>query len=113
MVDGIYSITFRGAADWGLGMLVLREGTVTGADAAGATFDGVYKKDGERVSFNLVMTVPPGVVLVQGTPARPVSYEVQFAASVPIKALDSSEPVLLEMPPGPLNVIFKRLRKLG
>ena len=85
---------------------------MTGADAAGATFDGTYKEDGERVSFTLTMTVPPGVVLVQGTPARPVSYEVPIAASVPIRALNSLEPVRLEMPQGPVNVIFRRLQNL-
>jgi hypothetical protein len=113
MVDGIYSITFRGAADWGLGMIVLHGGTVTGADAAGATYDGTYKAEGESVSFRLTMTVPPGVVLVQGTRARPVSYDIPIAASVPAKALENSEPVTLEMPPGPVNVIFRRLRKFG
>ena len=113
MIAGIYSITFRGAADRGIGMLVLQGGTVTGADAAGVLFDGTYKEDGERVSFSLTMTVPPGVVLVQGTAPRPVPDEVPIAASVPVKALDNFEPVLMEMPPGPVNVIFRRLRKLG
>jgi hypothetical protein len=42
MMDGIYSITFRGATDWGLGMLVLRSGQLTGADVGGVLYDGRY-----------------------------------------------------------------------
>ena len=42
-MDGIYSVTFRGAVDWGIGMLVLRKGVVTGADAGGIYYDGHYR----------------------------------------------------------------------
>lgn len=28
MLDGIYSITFRGRADWGMGMIILQRGSI-------------------------------------------------------------------------------------
>src|SRR6476661_2868288 len=39
-MDGIYSVTFRGAVDWGVGMLLLLHGRIVGADVAGILFDG-------------------------------------------------------------------------
>jgi len=45
-MDGIYAIRFRGAADWGLGMLVLQGGKITGVDAGGVQYDGVYSDIG-------------------------------------------------------------------
>jgi hypothetical protein len=43
MVDGIYTMTYLGASgDWGMGMLVLRQGIVVGADAVGGLYDGRY-----------------------------------------------------------------------
>jgi hypothetical protein len=112
MADGIYTMTFRGAVGWGTGMLVLRKGTVTGADAGGALYDGVYEEKPNDIFLDLKMHVPAGVVLVQGTPPRPTPYEVPFKATVPKAAIENSSPVLVQLPPGPINVIVKRLRKL-
>lgn len=112
-LDGIYLITFRGAADWGIGMLVLQNGVVTGADAAGVLYDGDYEAQGSLVNIELRLTVPAGVSLVQGTPVQPKTYTVPAKISVDRNAFDSQETVLLELPPGPVNVIFQRLRSLN
>lgn len=110
MIDGIYSITFRGAADWGIGLLILQQGTVIGADAGGVKYDGTFREEGETIEVNLTLTVPPGTTLVQGTRAQSVPYEVPLTASLPKSALDTGQAVTLSMPQGPVNVIFRRLR---
>jgi hypothetical protein len=87
MMDGIYSITFRGATDWGLGMLVLRSGQLTGADVGGVLYDGRYHEQAGSLIIEAELTVPPGATLVQGIPARPQTYKVPFTALVPQTAI--------------------------
>jgi hypothetical protein len=113
MLDGIYSIIFRGRADWGTGMMILQRGVITGADAQGGLYDGSYVELGTDLQVDFTITVPPGVTLVQGTPARAEQYTISARTTLPTKALDTGEPVLMELPPGPVNVIFRRLRVLG
>ena len=113
MVEGIYSITFRGSADWGIGMLLFQRGIILGADVSGVQFDGVYRDDGEALHVDLTMAVPPGVMLVMGGPPQSKPYSIPVEAKVPKICLETQEPLLLNLPPGPVNVIFKRLRKLG
>lgn len=112
MLDGIYSITFRGLADWGMGMIVMRDGHIVGADVAGVLYDGIYEETGTNVRAKFTMTVPPGATLVQGTPARPVAYTVQVDENIPASAFKDGHSVTLKLPPGPVNVIFRRLRPL-
>lgn len=113
MLEGFYSITFRGASDWGMGMLILQKGQVVGSDAGGVQYDGTYQDIGDSISINITMTVPPGVPLVQGIPARPQKYTVPIEATLSKHAIESSQPILLQLPPGPINVIFRQLRTLG
>ncbi len=110
MVDGIYSITFRGAVDWGLGLLILQKGTITGADAGGISYDGNYTIENSSINFNAMLTVPPGASLVQGTPVKSISYEIPINALFSEDVLKNGELVTLEMPQGPVNVIFRLLR---
>jgi hypothetical protein len=111
-MEGIYSITFRGATGWGLGMLLLRGGRLTGADIGGIRYDGSYSVQSNELNIDAVLTVPPGATLVQGVPPRPQAYEVPFKARVPQASVEEGKAVLVNMPPGPVNVIVKFLRSL-
>lgn len=111
-VDGIYSITFRGAADWGMGLLVLQNNTITGADVAGGIYDGNFTETADAIEATISLTVPPGVMLVQGTVPSPEVQEIPFSASIPKEAIEKQAPVLIQMPVGPVNIIFKFLRPL-
>lgn len=53
MIDGIYQITFRGAADWGIGILHLKDRVITGADVGGVLYDGAYSGQGEKLNLIL------------------------------------------------------------
>ncbi len=112
MLDGIYSITFRGAADWGMGLLLLRNGTVVGADVGGVQYDGAYFEGPSSVDIDIVLTVPPGVQLAQGTPARATRYSFPIKSKLSTSALDGKQPATLDTPYGPVSVIFHRLRAL-
>jgi hypothetical protein len=111
-MEGIYSVTFRGAVEWGFGMLLLRGGRIVGADVGGVLFDGSYRRHGDELKVDVVMTVPPGAVLVQGTAPKPKPYTVAFEDVVPMQSIRDGTPVLIQMPPGPVNIIFKLLRAL-
>jgi hypothetical protein len=50
MVDGIYSLTYRGAVDWGIGMLVMQRGIIVGSDAGGVLYDGTLLVSRSRPS---------------------------------------------------------------
>lgn len=111
MLDGIYSITFRGAVDFGIGVLILQKGSVIGADSGGVQYDGNYVERENLVDIDLIMTVPPGATLVQGTKARPQEYRVPIKATLPAIVFERGQPARLELEPGPVNVIFRFLRK--
>lgn len=111
LFEGIYSITFRGAADWGMGMFILQGGKLTGADAAGVLYDGGYSEQDGQLVLDVTMRVPPGVGLVQGVPPQQKPYDVHFVARIPPEAIETQSPVLLSLPPGPVNVIFRWLRQ--
>ncbi len=109
---GIYTLHFRGAAGWGMGLLELRDGIAAGADVAGALYDGTYEETDVDLTLSMHMTVPPGVTLVQGTAPRPLQYSVDFNAKIPKSSIEAREPILIDLPPGPVNVIIARLRTL-
>lgn len=113
MMDGFYSITFRGAADWGMGMLVLLKGIATGADSGGVLYDGRYEERNDGIEVNLTLTVPPGAMLVQGTPVQSKSYTIPLQASFSKEAIETGQPTLIKMQQGPINVIIRRLRSFG
>jgi len=112
-MDGIYSITFRGAFDWGIGMLMLHKEVITGVDAGGVNYDGQFQEFGDSVKFDIVMTVPPGATLVQGTPAKSEAYKISFQETVPRSDIENNQTVRFNQPPGPVNVIFSKLRELS
>lgn len=112
MVDGIYQITFRGTADWGMGMLLLKDEEITGADVSGALYDGTYSEQEDEIAIKITLTVPPGATLVTGTPPQSKEYKFDFELSLDKKDIDTKAPVLVQLPQGPVNVIFNRLRNL-
>lgn len=112
MFDGIYQITFRGAADWGMGILILKNGVVTGADVGGVLYDGNYMEKDRNLEVNLILTVPPGVTLVMGTQPQSKEYNFPFKLSLSEQDMKTKIPVLIQLPQGAVNVIFNCLRNL-
>jgi hypothetical protein len=94
----------------GLGLLLLKNGVIAGADAAGATYDGTYTElDDGTAEGSVTMTVPPGVQLVTGATAatEPIVHEIPLRLPA---NLGGGNALPLQTPTGPINIIFKRLR---
>jgi hypothetical protein len=112
--DGFYSILFRGTHDFGVGVIVLNNGAIVGADSGGVAYDGIFYEDPDRrrVVLKITATVPPGVELVQGIPAQPRPYTFKIEAAVPDDLRRGEASAAIQTPFGPVNVIFRRLRSL-
>lgn len=111
MIEGFYSIAFTGAAGSSIGILVLTNGIVTGADAGGATYDGSYVENAKTGSLDaeVTMNAPAGVAPVQtGIPlSTPVKIPINTAFP---RDLGAEKPVRIETPIGPINIVFKKIR---
>ena len=112
MIDGFFRIAFTGAAGSGFGILALHDGSIVGADAAGAIYDGTYAENhvtGE-INISVTMAAPAGITPVQtGVPlAAPMS--IPITATIAQADLNSDKPSLLQSPLGPVNVVFRKIR---
>jgi hypothetical protein len=112
MTEGFFRIAFTGATGSGLGILVLHNGSVVGADTGGGIYDGSYieNADTHALEFVITMSMPAGVAPVQtGVPlATPMSVPV--SASVPQNEIGSGKPTLVQTPLGPVNVLLTKIR---
>lgn len=110
-VDGIYTGYFSGREGEGLGMFLLKDGLLTGADAMGVLFDGSYSsaQDGQSYEGKVTVTAPPNGTLVQGVTTGPsgMVYEVSFHLPS-----DFSQRSFLTLSTalGPVNVKLVKLR---
>ena len=110
--NGFFRIAFTGATGSGLGLLVLHNGSVVGADTGGGIYDGSYTEnpDTQALEFRITMSMPAGGMSVQtGIPlATPIS--VSISTSLQQNEIGSSKPKLVQTPIGPVNVLFAKLR---
>jgi hypothetical protein len=94
-------------------MMVFFQGTIAGADMSGGSYDGTYHQtdDGGLVG-KVRMKVPAGVPLVTGTKPATEPYAVDFDISLP-SDMGGEKPVLLTLPTGRVNAIFRKVRDLS
>jgi len=110
--EGMYGIIFTGIEDSGMGMLVLENGRIYGADAAGGKFDGEYEFNRETgmIESRIKVTIPPGVRTVQGIPPQQFEYSYNVEAEFPRDIDDYT--TQLKTDAGPVNVRIIYLRPL-
>ena len=112
MIDGFFRIAFTGTAGSGFGMLVLRDGSIAGADVAGSIFDGTYTENSKtgEIDLQITMAAPEGVTPVQtGIPlAAPIALPI--TATLAQADIATEKLILLQTQLGPVNVIFKKIR---
>ncbi|NGP18431.1 hypothetical protein [Devosia aurantiaca] len=66
-MDGFYAVYYTGQIGFGHAVLVLREGTIAGADVVGGVYDGFYKSEPDNtIMVDIILTVPAGTTLVTG-----------------------------------------------
>ena len=112
MKEGFYSISFSGAYGDGFGMLVLEDGLVVGADAAGGTYDGTYEKSllAGFVNLAITATAPPGARPVQTGVPLTAAVAFQIKATITRKLGDHSAPITVQTPLGTVDVVLRKIR---
>lgn len=113
MENAFYAIYYTGHAGSGFGLLAFLDGNVVGVDAAGGKFDGSYTVDIDTgiLTGNICMHVAAGTWLVTGQlPIRDQPYKVDLPISMS-SDLGDGQIIRLDLPIGPLNVRFEKLRE--
>lgn len=109
VIDGFYAAYLSGAAAYGLAILALRKGKVSGADVTGTKIAGTYEAaadGGNRLHIDVVL--PGGGLLIQGaqTPPEGDSYEIDFV--LPEDFLNRKS-LRIDTKHGPINARFVRI----
>ena|SRR5215831_8323831 len=112
MAGGFFRIAFTGANGSGLGILVLHDGSVVGADTGGGIYEGSYTEnsDARTLDFAVTLSLPAGATPVQTGIALPAAMSVPIHSSVLENDLGSERPTLVQTPLGPVNALFKKIR---
>jgi hypothetical protein len=112
MAGAFLRVTFTGANGSGLGVLVLHNGSVVGADTGGGIYEGSYTENtaASRLDFAITLSFPAGAIPVQTGIALPMPMSVPIHASVLQDDIGTERPTLVQTPLGPVNVLLKKLR---
>lgn len=110
-MEGFYSVTYQGSGGLGVAVLVLNDGRVVGADAAGGLYDGQYRSHGDGVGVTVTVTIPPGTSLVTGVPPQPQAYTFPINTKLPVN-FGGGHAVSVQTPTGIVQAVFKKLRDL-
>lgn len=111
--EGFYAAYMTASEGQGFVMLIFANGAIVGVDLGGVLFDGSYSVgEDERLTGNVTVQVPPGLMVIQGASAGPsgLTYTVPVAFGVDSLSL---EYIRLETPLGPVNLKLQKLRGLG
>jgi hypothetical protein len=112
MINGFFRMAYTGASGSGFGIIVLRDGSVAGADVAGGTYDGNYTENPktDEISLNVTLAMPAGLAPVQTGIPLTAPARVPITATLLQADLNAEKPILIETPLGPVNVIFKKIK---
>lgn len=109
-MEGIYVMYFTGSIGSGNGLLILKNGVIAGADAAGGVYDGSYTQEpGGTLNVHVRLTLPPGGTLVTGASTGANPMVIDIPAKLP-ENFANGQAIALRTPTGPVNIIFKKLR---
>ena len=111
MINGFYAIYYTGVTGSGLGVLAINNGIIVGADMVGGRYDGTYKQSAIAGDYDakVRIVIPPGSSLVTGALAGPQPLYMDVVMTLP-ENLGGEQPIRIETPTGPVNVIFRKLR---
>lgn len=113
MFDGIYTLYMTGRSGNGIAVVVFLNGSISGADTGGGTYDGTYQTtdDGESISGKIIFNLPMGVGTISGVAPQTEPTEIEVPIALPLK-LDESAYYRIETPNGPINTRFKKMKSL-
>jgi hypothetical protein len=111
-INGFYAAYLTGSASQGFAMLVFRNGTIVGVDAAGVKFDGTYSDTGSGFAVRLNVSIPPNTSFVQGVTSGPQGDSSELEFLLPVDFLAQSF-LRINAKHGPLNAKLAKLRELN
>lgn len=112
-MNAIFAMYYTGNAGSGLGVVILRDGLIAGADAGGGIYDGNYalENGGKNLVGTVRLEVPPETGLVTGATSGQSAAVLEIPLSLPVD-LAGGKTVPVRTTTGPVNVVFKKLRDL-
>ncbi len=107
-LNGTYSVAISAAVGSSLAILVLGKGRLWGNDVAGAKYTGTFAMAGDdAVTFDVRITLPPGVSLVSGTSPAEVFETREFNHTIPLRSFLDGLPITL--PRESMTLMFRRV----
>jgi len=111
MKEGIYAIYYTGITGSGQGLIVLKNGIISGADVVGGLYDGNYTEKGNKIEGMVCLAIPPATSLVTGASSGEEIMKFDIPLSLP-STFANGETISLKTPTGNINVIFRYLREI-
>lgn len=108
-IDGVWAVLYWGE-DFGLGILIVKDGQIHGTDIAGTKYNGTVTADpaSGNLHLEIEMTVPAGVGLVGGAGSMDLPHTRKFNLDLPPR-FGELTPVNISGLPGKTTAVFKQV----
>jgi hypothetical protein len=109
--DGTFGFVYCGQIGVGVGVMVIKNNMLKGADLSGGRYTGAVKEllDGGGYTITYDMFVPPNVFLVQGAAPQEMAHTRSgVTLDLPLD-FDNGEPIKLVIPPGDVTLMIRRI----
>ena len=111
MIDGIYIAYFNAEFGTSLGMFVLKDGKIVGADIGGTKYQGELSISNDEVTafgkINVSMD-KPGMTITGSNNELPVSYDTNVEFCLPIEDQPYHR---VDTATGPVNIRFEKVQE--
>jgi hypothetical protein len=109
-MDGTYRFVYSGEVNVGIGVFVIKDNVIKGADLFGTRYRGQIAKDPETgcLSVLLDMLVPAGTSLVQGSSFQELDRTKTEITLLLRPDFDNGKPIEVFISPGYVTLMIKR-----
>lgn len=112
MAKRIYTAFFTGSAGTSVGVFLIGDGVIVGADIGGLVYDGQLVEAADGALQGLVQfRVPAGGQLITGLKTE-VEQKITTEVRLPVDFGDGKQVVRIDTPTGPVNAKFEFVREV-
>jgi len=112
MAKHLYVAYFTGISGSNLGMFLIGDGVIAGADGGGLKYDGLVEHAADGALEGIVQfIVPAGTQLISGMKAD-VDQTLNVHVRLPLGFDDGKKVTRIDTPAGPINARFEHLREV-
>ncbi len=110
-MNGTYGVVYAGQVVVGIGVFVVKDSVLTGADLAGGRYRGHVIDDPKTKWFQVVfdMFVPAGTLLVQNASPQEIDLTKKQLSILLEPDSDNGEPIRIHFPPGDVTLMIRRI----